>query len=150
MPQDVSRLVDICRHSLYFDTIEGVVQCLSLIQKDQEVILVRVKNRFHPAFDSEQSAGYRNLALNLRVVTKETLALGIETHVCEVQLLLVQMAAIKVSMQQLSSCSMFLHILLLYCVELQLCFLIDGCEMGAMQTCISFSKSLTPFVFSAE
>ena len=57
---------------------------------------VRIKNRFEIGFDSEQSAGYRNLAVNLRVVTGETKALGLETHVCEVQLLLVQMAAIKV------------------------------------------------------
>jgi hypothetical protein len=85
------------------------MQCLSLIHNDHEVILVRIKNRFDPVFNSEQSAGYRNLAINLRVVTKETLALGIETHVCEVQLLLVQMAAIKVSAywQQSPRCSIF-------------------------------------------
>jgi hypothetical protein len=57
---------------------------------------VRIKNRFDPAFDAERSAGYRSLAVNLRVVTERTMALGVETHVCEVQLLLVQMAAIKV------------------------------------------------------
>ena len=96
MPQDVSRLVDICRHRIYFDTIEGVKQCLSLIHTDQEVIVLRIKNRFDPTFDSEQSAGYRNLAINLRVVTKETLMLGIETHVCEVQLILLPIYQLKV------------------------------------------------------
>ena len=57
---------------------------------------VRVKNRYDPTYNAEQSAGYRNLAVNLRVVTDETIALGAETHVCEVQLLLIQMATIKV------------------------------------------------------
>jgi hypothetical protein len=95
--QDVSRLVDICRHSIYFDTIEGVSQCLSKIHSDKDVTILRIKNRFDPSFDAGKSAGYRNLALNLRVVTKETMALGTETHTCEVQLLLLQMATIKVS-----------------------------------------------------
>ena len=57
---------------------------------------VRIKNRFDPSYDSELSAGYRSLAVNLRVVTDETKALGVETHVCEVQLLLIQMATVKV------------------------------------------------------
>ena len=97
LPQDVSRLVDICRHSIYFDTIEGVTKCLNQIHSDKDVTILRIKNRFDPAFDAGRSAGYRNLSLNLRVVTKETLALGAETHICEVQLLLVQIATIKVS-----------------------------------------------------
>jgi hypothetical protein len=97
MLQDVSRLVDICRHSIYFDTIEGVALCLSHIHSDNDVAIERIKNRFDPTFDAKQSAGYRNLALNLRILTKETLALGVESHICEVQLQLVQIAAIKVS-----------------------------------------------------
>ena len=60
---------------------------------------VRVKNRFDPNYDSELSAGYRSLAINLCVITDETKALGVETHVCEVQLLLIQMAAVKVRQQ---------------------------------------------------
>ena len=94
--QDVSRLLDICRQSIYFETMAGVVDCLKAIGSDPDVVLTRVKNRYDLSFDAAASAGYRNLAVNLRVVTEETKALGLETHVCEVQLLLVHMAAIKV------------------------------------------------------
>ncbi len=41
------------------------------------------------------------MAINLRLDTAETRALGVEIHVCEVQLLLVHMAAIKVSRENL-------------------------------------------------
>ena len=66
------------------------------MSRDPDVVLIRIKNRFNPNLDSAASAGYRNLAVNLRLVTAETKSLGIETHVCEVQLLLLHMAAIKV------------------------------------------------------
>jgi hypothetical protein len=63
---------------------------------DSDVVIARIKNRFDPNIDSAPSAGYRNLAVNLRLVTTETKSLGIETHVCEVQLILLRMAIIKV------------------------------------------------------
>ncbi len=58
---------------------------------------VRVKNRLDPDYNAEESLGYRDVALNLRVVTAETRQLGSETHVCEVQLLLRAFAELKVS-----------------------------------------------------
>ena len=70
---------------------------------DPEAVLVRVKNRFDPDYDSGLSGGYRNLAVNLRVVTDATMALGVETHVCEVQLLLLSMALIKVRLRSAPS-----------------------------------------------
>jgi hypothetical protein len=88
--------VDICRQSIYFNSIIDICSCLTAISKDPDIALVRIKNRFDPALDSVSSAGYRNLAVNLRVDTPETRALGIETHICEVQLLLLHMAVIKV------------------------------------------------------
>jgi hypothetical protein len=41
--------------------------------------------------------GYRDLALNLRINTAETREMGVETHVCEVQLLLRCFDTIKVT-----------------------------------------------------
>ena len=95
--QDVSHLLDICRQSIYFESLADVAACLAAISRDSEVVLSRIKNRFDPDLSSAASAGYRNLAVNLRIVTNETLALGIEMHICEVQLLLIPMASIKVS-----------------------------------------------------
>ena len=70
-------------------------ECLVAISRDPDVVVVRMKNRFDPELDSAASAGYRNLAINLKLVTEETQSLGIELHVCEVQLLLLKMAIIK-------------------------------------------------------
>lgn len=96
--QDVSRLVDVCRHSIYFETLSGVVDCLTAMANDSEIVLLRIKNRFDADYNAELSGGYRNLAVNLRIVSDAALELGVETHVCEVQMLLLDMAIIKVRM----------------------------------------------------
>ncbi len=94
--QDVSRLLDLCRQSIFFDTVADVAKCLAIIGSDSDVVIARVKNRLCPAVDSAATAGYRNVAVNLRFVTPETLSLGLDSHVCEIQLILLQMALIKV------------------------------------------------------
>ena len=98
--QDVSRLVDLCRQSIYFDSIANIAACLARIAADPDVALARIKNRFQAdsgsAEATKESAGFRNLAVNLRLSTEESRAAGADTHVCEVQLLLIKMAAIKV------------------------------------------------------
>ncbi len=96
MIQDVSKLVDICRQSIVFDSVGGIVACLSSILQDKDVEVLRIKNKLDPAYNSAQSAGYRDVALNIRVVTPEAQALGVNAHVCELQLLLRQYAELKV------------------------------------------------------
>ena len=54
-----------------------------------------------PDHKAAQSAGYRNVALNLRMVNVEAQKLGIETHIAEVQLLLKSFAELKVNVQPL-------------------------------------------------
>ena len=88
--------MDLCRHSIIFNSVSEVARCLAAIGRDQDVAIVRIKNRLDPKFDSAMTAGYRNVALNLCITTEETKSLGVETHVCEVQLLLICMAEIKV------------------------------------------------------
>jgi hypothetical protein len=63
---------------------------------DKEVHVVRAKNRLDPGYNGAESAGYRSVSLNLRIVTTETMALGVDTHVCELQLLHLSFAKIKV------------------------------------------------------
>jgi hypothetical protein len=92
---EVSRLVDITRQSIIFESIEDIVRCVSIIMMDPEIVIERIKNRFDVNYDSSQSAGYRDLALNLRIVSSKTKDLGLHTHVCEVQLLNKQMAEMK-------------------------------------------------------
>ncbi len=63
---------------------------------DSDVQVVRVKNRLDPQYISVASAGYRDFGLNLLIQTEETGRLGLDRHVCEVQLLLLPFAEIKV------------------------------------------------------
>jgi hypothetical protein len=97
--QDVSRLLDLCRQSIAFDDLAGVAACLRAVARDPDVCLVRVGGRMDAGFDAAASAGYRDLALNLRLATPATERLGVDGHVCEVQLILRQIAELKVGMQ---------------------------------------------------
>jgi hypothetical protein len=94
--QDKSKLVDICRQSIIFESIGGIIACLALISQDQDVKILRIKNRLDPAYNSAQSAGYRDVAMNIRIATPEAQALEANAHVCELQLVLRQYAEIKV------------------------------------------------------
>jgi hypothetical protein len=92
----VSQLVDICRQAIVFDTVCDLAACLRAIRDDPAARLLRVKNRLDPAYDAATSAGYRDVALNLCLATEWALEMGLETHVCEVQLLLRPFAELKV------------------------------------------------------
>ncbi len=94
--QDISRLVDVCRQSIVFDTAADIAACISAIGGDVDVVVERVKNRMDPEAEFRAVGGYRDVALNLRIDTEETRATGVETHVCEVQLLLRCFDTIKV------------------------------------------------------
>ncbi len=88
--------MDVCRQSIVFDTAAAIAACLGAIGEDDDVILERVKNRMDPEAEFRVLGGYRDVALNLRIDTVETRAMGVETHVCEVQLLLRCFDTIKV------------------------------------------------------
>jgi len=93
--EDVSRLLDVCRQSIVFDTIADIAKCLEAILSDPEIQVVRLRNRQDPSYDSMQSAGYRDVSLNIRISTPESAGLGLDTHVCEVLLLVRDFAELK-------------------------------------------------------
>ncbi len=88
--------MDICRQSIIFTNVADLLVCLRAVAADSSVILERIKNRMRPGSSAEETAGYRDVGLNLRVVTAEAALLGVDGHVCEVQLLLLPFAKIKV------------------------------------------------------
>lgn len=92
---DASRLVDLVRSAITFDTLGGLVETLKRIRDDPRVLILQVKNRLALDFDSRESAGYRNVALNLVVIDGETMPEGIDAHVCELQLGVAPIDAIK-------------------------------------------------------
>jgi arabinogalactan endo-1,4-beta-galactosidase len=96
MMQDVSWLVDLCRQSIVFEDVDSLAGCLSAIIADREVQVVRVKNRMDLEYNEQQSAGYRDVALNIRIVNERAKQLGLSGHVGEVQLLLKSVAELKV------------------------------------------------------
>jgi hypothetical protein len=89
-------LVDICRQSIIFDSVEDLMMCLNVIACDDEAVILRIKNRLNLSYNSSVSAGYRDLALNLRILNQDSIELGADTHVCELQLLLRPFAELKV------------------------------------------------------
>ncbi len=56
--QDVSRLVDICRQQIIFESPENMLNCARLIVADPEILIVRIKNRLDLAYDASTTAGY--------------------------------------------------------------------------------------------
>jgi hypothetical protein len=94
--KDVSKLIDICRQSIAFVSVLDLATCLTAISDDDDVSIVRIKNRLDPDYDSSLSAGYRDVCVNLRFSSDLTESLGLELHVCEVQLVLLPYAKLKV------------------------------------------------------
>ncbi len=94
--QDVSCLVDLCRQCIVFDSLSDIACCLAVIATDPAAVLVRVKNRLDPNYNSARSAGYRDVGINLRMVGYEARRMDLDGHVCEVQLILRSFADLKV------------------------------------------------------
>lgn len=92
---DVSRLLDICRQQIVFHSMGDLVRCLGQIADDGGVRVVRVKNRMSRGYDANSSMGYRDVQVNLRFANKHVMRYGLETHVCEVQLVLLEFAKFK-------------------------------------------------------
>mmetsp|Transcript_28580 Transcript_28580/g.71958 ORF Transcript_28580/g.71958 Transcript_28580/m.71958 type:complete len:448 (-) Transcript_28580:264-1607(-) len=92
---DVSMLLDICRETIVFESSCDLASCLLALLGDEDVKVLRVKNRLRESYDSSRTAGYRNVSVNLRLVSETTIACGVDTHVCELQLLLLPFAQLK-------------------------------------------------------
>jgi len=54
-----------------------------------------MKNRLSTSYDAKASAGYRDVLVNFRIVNEELCRIGVETHVCEVQLQILEFAKVK-------------------------------------------------------
>ena len=91
----VARLCDVCRESLYFERLEQLVDCLNEIRMDPDVVLLSVKNRYSEDYVDMKTAGYRDLNVNLRIETEESEAMGVQLHICELQLILTEFARLK-------------------------------------------------------
>ena len=59
---DVSRVCDLCRQVIVFDTAADLLECLNTVQADQQVVVERIKNGLSLQYDAASSAGYRCVA----------------------------------------------------------------------------------------
>ncbi len=101
--QDVSRLLDLCRQSIVFESLDDLASCLQTIEADPDVTILRIKNRLDPNYNSLTTAGYRDVELNMLIINQATLDLGINTHVCEMQLIHQPFAELKVATLELTT-----------------------------------------------
>ena len=89
-------LLDICRQAIVYESVAALTAGLMAVADDEDVVLVRVKNRMLVGQSASDTAGYRDVAINIRVVNEDTMKLGVETHVAEIQLVLHAIFNIKV------------------------------------------------------
>jgi hypothetical protein len=95
--QDVSRLVDLCRQNIIFSDTQDIAKCLHTVRMDPDIVVVRIKNRLDINYKASMSAGYRDVMINLRISNELTKALGVDRHLCEVQLIPLLFAELKVN-----------------------------------------------------
>ncbi len=80
--------------------MNGVLKCLEAVSGDSTVQVVRLSNKLDEGYNGADTAGYRDLSLNLRLSTADTRRLGLDGFVCELQLILIDFARVKVQLLQ--------------------------------------------------
>jgi len=79
-------LFDVCRACVVLDSIEDLLKVMRLTADDPQLQIVRVKNRFSHSYNANESAGYRDVLVNLRISNAITQKFGLALHICELQL----------------------------------------------------------------
>ena len=91
---DASRLVDLVRTICKFDTLDDMISFVESL-RGAPLVVVGSKNSLTTAFDSKESAGYRNINLSVIVVDAFTFSHGLDAHVSELQLGLKSIEALR-------------------------------------------------------
>ena len=88
-------LVDVCRACVVFDSMQDLYKAMRVIADDVQLQIVRVKNRLTHNYDRMESAGYRDVLVNLCISNALTQKLGLTLHICELQLSLKRFMILK-------------------------------------------------------
>eukprot|EP00802_Teleaulax_amphioxeia_P030289 Tamp_32791.p1 GENE.Tamp_32791~~Tamp_32791.p1 ORF type:complete len:105 (-),score=14.41 Tamp_32791:88-402(-) len=59
---------------------------LERLQNDPDLVIMRIKNRLDPNYDTSASA-YRDVMVNLRIENSETVSMNVQHHIVELQLI---------------------------------------------------------------
>eukprot|EP00961_Rhodomonas_salina_P075093 1008310-Rhodomonas_salina.1 len=92
---NASRILDVCRFALVVDHSWELAELLEMICKDEDVEVLGFKNRLRKDYNSQQSAGFRDVHLSLAIVTAEADRLGVSTHIWELQLMLTPICKVR-------------------------------------------------------
>ena len=94
---DATKVRDLVRCSLVFDRASDLQTCLDLILNDPRACVAQVKNRFKGS--AMETLGYRDVQLKLTLhencFGESELEMGLHEHVCEVQLHVSAVYALK-------------------------------------------------------
>eukprot|EP00929_Paragymnodinium_shiwhaense_P037261 TRINITY_DN19888_c0_g1_i4.p1 TRINITY_DN19888_c0_g1~~TRINITY_DN19888_c0_g1_i4.p1 ORF type:complete len:111 (+),score=11.76 TRINITY_DN19888_c0_g1_i4:536-868(+) len=77
---DVTKLCDVVRGSVVYESMEELRLGLEVLE--QNVMIRRIKNRFHPQYNDAASLGYRDLCVNIEIPTDKYRT----PHICELQM----------------------------------------------------------------
>eukprot|EP00929_Paragymnodinium_shiwhaense_P001980 TRINITY_DN10217_c0_g2_i1.p1 TRINITY_DN10217_c0_g2~~TRINITY_DN10217_c0_g2_i1.p1 ORF type:complete len:667 (+),score=76.57 TRINITY_DN10217_c0_g2_i1:157-2157(+) len=88
-------LVDLVRASIICEKPSSLQTLLDRIRDDDTAKILRIKNRFDLAYDSNLSAGFRSLTLNFIIIDQRTRSISTDRHICELQLGLETMHDLK-------------------------------------------------------
>jgi hypothetical protein len=83
---DASKLCDLVRQRIVFDSLTDLCRCLEEIYRNPRLKVVCFKNRFDTDADMSRTAGYRDVLVRVCVCTETTQEFGVSGHVCELQL----------------------------------------------------------------
>eukprot|EP00960_Hanusia_phi_P071472 767561-Hanusia_phi.AAC.10 len=89
-----SQLSDICRERIVFQDTKTLLQCLQSVLDDKELRVVSATNTMRDALIST-SVYHVGVTLNLCIASAQTHSLGITRHVCELQLMLRELAELQ-------------------------------------------------------
>jgi hypothetical protein len=69
---------------------------MRVIEADCDVHVLRVKNGLDIKHSSSILAGYKDVEMNLQIVSAKTRIAGIDSHVCEIQQIYIPVAELKI------------------------------------------------------
>ena len=86
---DASRLLDLVRETISFESIAQLRACLANLAEDPCVRIIRIKSQLRREFNARvSSGGYRTIIVNLCLVTPFATAMGVQEHAAELQMTL--------------------------------------------------------------
>lgn len=85
---DASRLTDLARETIVFETPADIAKCLRAMVDDHEIEIVRVRSTLDPRGPAAWWAGFKAVYVKLRIVNDVSRNLAASSHVCELILTL--------------------------------------------------------------